>query len=112
MKKAYRIKKNQEFSALISRGKRTVNSSFALYYAKKQKSDARIGISVSKKLGIAVRRNLIKRQLRMMLSETVDFPTFAYDAIVIVRSGYLKADYAENRKRLEKLLKNCKIKEN
>ena len=63
---------------------------------------ARIGISVGKKLGNAVQRNKIKRQVRSMVDSLFDFSE-AYDAILIVRPVYTKKSYQENLDDLKKV---------
>lgn len=109
MRKEYRIRKNEEFGALMGEHHSSASSSFVVYRRNRQEAKARFGISVSKKLGGAVERNLIKRQLRMMITETVDFAQYPFDCVVIVRKGYLKQSYAGNKKDLEKLLKTGRI---
>ena len=76
MNKEKRIRKNEEFQAIIAKKHSSANRCFIIYYDLKKQENARVGISVSKKLGKAVQRNKIKRQLRMMISETIDFNTF------------------------------------
>lgn len=49
------------------------NRTFIIYYLKNDIGHARIGISVSKKLGKAVIRNKIKRQVRMIVKEINKF---------------------------------------
>lgn len=109
MKKIYRICKNEEFATIIHRHHSSANASFILYIHQKQLQTARIGLSVSKKLGNAVVRNKIKRQLRMMLMEELNFEEYAYDAVVIVRRSYLDKSYADNKKDLLKLFRKVKI---
>ena len=110
MKKENRVKKSQEFQSIIHNGKKAVNRSFVLYYQPSIQEHGRIGISVSKKLGHAVDRNLYKRQVRMMCQEIFDFDTLNYDAILILRYGYTKYDYTANKKNLEKLALEAKMK--
>ena len=74
------------------------------YFVPRAEQAARIGITLSGKIGNAVERNKIKRQTRMMCEELVDFETFPYDVILIIRFAYKKMAYAENKKNLEKLL--------
>ncbi len=62
----------------------------------------RVGISVSKKLGKAVVRNKIKRQVRMMVQEVFD-KNQKKDFIIIVRNNFLECSYRDNRKSLESL---------
>ena len=88
MKKKNRVKKSEEFKEMIHHSKKKANESFVFYYAEKKEEEARIGITLSKKIGHAVDRNLYKRQIRMMCQELVDFKQYPYDIILIVRFGY------------------------
>ncbi len=103
MKKINRVRKSQEFQKLIHTGKKVTNGQFALYYLPKKENMNRIGITLSKKIGNAVERNKLKRQVRMMCEELIDFDTCKFDAIIIVRFGYKDNNYATNKKSLEKL---------
>ena len=104
MKKKNRVRKPREFQKLIKRGFKQANSSFVFYYQPKTEEAARVGITLSGKIGNAVERNLIKRQTRMMCDELIDFSSCPMDIILIVRFGYKDRSYAENKKNLEKLL--------
>ena len=76
-----------------------------MYYDDRVLGHARVGISVSKKIGNAVIRNKIKRQIRMMFIESFDNQAYKYDVIIIVRKKYLENSYIDNKSYLEKLLK-------
>ena len=104
MKKKNRVKKSEEFKEMIHHSKKKANESFVFYYTKKKEEEARIGITLSKKIGHAVDRNLYKRQIRMMCQELVDFKQYPYDIILIVRFGYRDNNYQTNKNNLEKLL--------
>ena len=82
---------------------------FVLYYSNKQLDKVRVGISVSKKLGNAVTRNKIKRQVRSMAYNLIDFNDYSKDMIIIVRKPYLDFDYAYDMADLEKLIKKAII---
>lgn len=107
MKKQYRVKKNEDFSRIISKRVSLASSSFIIYKDQNDIGHGRVGISVSKKLGIAVIRNKIKRQLRMMILECFDFDE-NMDYVVIVRKNYLSHEYIENKNELESLYKKIK----
>lgn len=109
MKKENRIKKNEEFTRIISKKHSVANAVFIMYYDKRFLDHARVGISVSKKIGNAVSRNKIKRQIRMMFNESFDNETYKMDVIVIVRKKYLENSYFDNKCYLEKLLKKAII---
>ncbi len=109
MKKNNRVRKNEEFQDLIHTGHKEHNVSFVLYARKRKETEARIGISLSRKIGNAVQRNKIKRQVRMMCQDLIDFKACENDAILIVRFGYKQFSYAQNQNNLEKLLVKSKM---
>ncbi len=109
MKKINRVRKSREFQTLIHTGRKTVCDSFVLYVLPKKELQARGGISLSRKIGNAVVRNRIKRQVRMMCMELVDFTAAEYDFIIIVRHGYRTRSYADNKNDLEKLFRTANI---
>ena len=109
MNKRFRIKKNQEFSKIISYKHSVSSANFIVYYTDKTEAVSRVGISVSKKLGDAVTRNRIKRQIREMIRELIDFEKCPKDLIVIARKAFLDNDYHSNKNDLEKALKKAII---
>lgn len=108
MKKQYRVTDNRDFQKIIGNKKYVASRSYVIYYRQGTMDHARFGISVSKKLGNAVFRNLYKRQVRMMLQQTAAF-SHPMDLIIILRKGYCARDFAENKKDLENLLKKVKM---
>jgi len=99
MKKEYRVKRNEDFQKIIQSGKSKANRSFVMYYAPAAFSHDRVGLSVGKKMGDAVHRNKVKRQVRMMVQEIFSFDTLN-DYIIIVRVNYNNKDCSENKKDL------------
>lgn len=101
MKKLYRVKKSEDFQKIIRHKKSVANAKFVIYYMVNE-SHLRVGISGSKKLGNAVVRNKIKRQVRMMAQEVFDKEQ-KMDFIIIVRNKFLRSSYEENIKDLKYL---------
>jgi ribonuclease P protein component len=62
LQKQYRLCRNRQFSYAYHRGTRASCKDLTLIYAKN--THKRVGFSVSKKVGGAVIRNLVKRRLR------------------------------------------------
>ncbi len=109
MKKAYRVRKNEEFTRIITKKHSKASRCFVVYYDLKKEDHTRVGISVSKKLGNAVVRNKLKRQLREMVRMVIDFDDSALDYIIIIKQGFLDNSFGDNKKDLEKTIKACKI---
>lgn len=110
MKKLYRIQKNEEFKKIIFKKIRFKNNSFIIYLNKRKENHARFGISVSKKLGNAVVRNKVKRQVKSMIHEICDYYDYQNDCVIIVKTQYLENEYNINKISLENLLKTSKMK--
>ena len=111
MKKNRRIKKSEEFQSMIKKQKHLASNLFVIYYKDKEEEKNRIGISVSKKMGNAVVRNKLKRQVRMMVQE-VGCLDLNVDILILVRKAYLVNTYENNKKGLETLIKKVKIRAN
>lgn len=109
MKKKNRVKRSEEFQKIIHKGRKLINGQFVLYLMPKADEEARIGISLSKKIGNAVERNKIKRQVRMMCQDLVDFNYATQDAVIIIRFSYKDNDYEANKKSLEKIFRKATI---
>ena len=111
MKKERRIKKSDEFQSMIKNKKHIASNLFVIYYKEKEEEKNRIGISVSKKMGNAVVRNKLKRQVRMMVQE-IGCLDLNLDILILVRKSYLVNTYDINKKGLETLIKKVKIRAN
>lgn len=109
MKKKYRILKNEEFRAILNAKAFFADKSMTLYTKQKELEHARIGISVSKKIGKAHVRNKIKRQIRMMVQNAYTFDE-KFDTILLVRNAYLDFNYAQNLTQLQNLYQKARKK--
>ncbi|UFT99425.1 ribonuclease P protein component [Radiobacillus kanasensis] len=110
MKKAYRMKKNEEFQLVFKKGKSFANRQLVLYYLPKEDQEHfRIGLSVSKKVGNAVERNQIKRYLRQAFLELEDQVHPKYDLVIIARKPVLEMDFHQVKSSLMHVLSKSKI---
>ena len=106
MKKPFRIKKNDDFQTVFSKGKSFANRQFVIYmYKKEQNVPFRIGLSVSKKLGNAVVRNRIKRCIRQSFTELKAEIKPGWDFIIIARRPAAEMSCAEVKESLIHVLK-------
>lgn len=104
MKEKYRLKKDADFKRVLNKKIKISCKNFLVYYAKNDIEHVRIGISTSKKLGNAVVRNRIRRQIRAMVNEIIDLES-PYDLVVVVRNDYLQDDFRANSAKFFTLLK-------
>ena len=111
MKVKYRVKSHEDFQEVIKQKKTVSNRIYVLYFKKNELSHSRVGISTSKKLGNAVVRNKIRRQVRMMAQQIINFDN-SIDYCIIVRKTYLDSSFEENKKELSILIEkvNRRIK--
>ena len=107
MKKQYRIKKSEEFEKIIKNRKFIASPGIVLYIKKKEEKNARVGITVKKKIGNAVVRNKVKRQIRMMIQEIYDFEE-EFDSILLIKEKFLENDFNTNKNVLISLYKKAK----
>lgn len=99
------LKKNQEFRKVYQQGKSAANRNLVLYYRKNQENASRIGITVSKKVGKSVVRNLVKRRIRESLREWQALIPEGYDLVWIARISCREAQYQTVNKAVKHLLR-------
>ena len=105
MKVINRIKASDDFALAIKKGRAQRNQSFVIHYRPNEYTYTRVGISVSSKLGNAVVRNLIKRQIRSMLDSLIDYNSQSFDIVIIAKANFLNRSYDDNKQLLQELLK-------
>ena len=102
MKKKYSLKRNEEIAKIVHRKRFVKNDCFIIHYNESKIEHTRVCISVSKKIGKAVVRNKIKRQIREMITALFDFET-KKDYVIIVRNNYTFNDFSANKEKLNDL---------
>lgn len=94
MKKEYRIKKTQDIEKIIKNKKYQASPYFVIYKLNNpETSHYRYAISVSKKLGNAVTRNKIKRQIRASIRELNVVENQQIDFFIVAKSKVLNLDH-------------------
>lgn len=108
MKVKYRVKTHEDFQKIIHDNKKVSSLGYVIYFKKNEIDHSRVGISTSKRLGNAVVRNRIRRQVRVMARDIISLNQ-NMDYVIIVRNSYLSRTYQQNYAELLKLA--LKIKE-
>lgn len=110
MRKAYRVKKEREFQVVFKTGASFANRKFVIYrLEKKDQRHFRVGLSVGKKVGNAVRRNEVKRKIRAVISSIKEEIYTELDFIVIARPSVKDLTYDKIYSNLVHVLKLAKI---
>lgn len=103
MNKKYIIKKNEDIDNIIKLGKKINSKYYIIYYMENKLEFNRYVVSVSKKIGKAVTRNYIKRQLKDILTKNSLYSSKDY--VIIVRKQILELSYKNKQEELLKLIK-------
>jgi ribonuclease P protein component len=95
MKRRSRLSRSRDFDAVYRHGRSVSNRYLVLYSFARPESleteESRLGLAVSRKVGGAVERNRLKRQLREAFAETEDRLAPDHDYVLVVRPGLAQA---------------------
>lgn len=95
MKRKEMVKESRLFNEIIEKGKSVNNTYFRIFFLQKENSIPKFGLAIGKKIGNAVTRNHIKRQLRMIITNNKFLFSNDLYYIIMVKKAYLNASYKE-----------------
>ena len=111
MKKTNIVKNNRDFNTIIEHRRYEKNKNFIIYFMDNEIGFSRYGISVGKKIGNAVTRNKLKRQVRNIIDKNKKLYHISRDYIIIVRKDILVCDFKTKENTLVSLLNTISKKE-
>ena len=106
MKSIYRLKKNYQYNYVYKHAESVADKNFILLYCSSKSKQSKVGFSVSKKYGKAVRRNRIRRQLKAAVSAVMPNVKDGYNAVFIPRR-HDAYDYGEITVSVSKLFEKA-----
>lgn len=95
MKKYEIVKEHKDFDNIIENGRYKKNKYFVIYNKESKFLYPRFGIAVGKKVGNAVTRNKLKRQMRMILTKNKNLFSNNKDYIIIVKRSSLDISFQQ-----------------
>ena len=107
MKKINILKDSRDFSRIIKCNKPYKYKDYIIYVEKNTNDIYKFGLSVGKKIGNAVNRNKIKRQLKSIIDKK-DYQN-NFNCIIIVGKGIKERTYLEKEENLLFALKQLNI---
>ena len=107
MKKINILKNSRDFDRIIKGNKPYKYKDYIIYIERNTNDLYKFGLSVGKKIGNAVNRNKIKRQLKSIIDKK-DYQN-NFNCIIIVGKGIKEKNFEEREKNLLVALNNLNI---
>lgn len=107
MKNTETITDNKIYTRLYGKGKNAVSGTTVVYYRKNNLKVNRLGLTSTKKIGCAVKRNRARRVIREAYRLLEDRLNFGYDIIIVARTKATAVPMFAVKNDLEKTFKTC-----
>ncbi|MBU4128619.1 ribonuclease P protein component [bacterium] len=109
LRKSEHLRKNSDFRRVYSKGRSCADHFIVLFVLPNDLEGNRIGLSVSKKIGKAVKRNRVKRLFREVYRLNKDKLIQGFDLIFLARKDVVKLDFPKMERSILRLYKRAKI---
>ena len=109
LKSENRLKKRKEFAYLYNNGIAKHSSTLTLVYIPTKHRPLKVGFSISKKIGKAHTRNLVKRRLRACVRELVPTLKDNFNCVFIAKAGIEKLTYEKLCTEVTSLIKQSEL---
>lgn len=104
MKRVETIKDQKVFNDVIKNGKFKKNDFFVIYNKEREDENIYYGIAISNKVGKAVTRNKLKRQVRFIIDKNRNLFKKKNNYIIMIRKSCPNVDYQKLNQALVSLL--------
>lgn len=103
-----RLKKRKEFAYIYKKGNKVHGRGMSVFFVASRYPTPRIGFSVNNKIGKAITRNRIKRQLRHIVREFI--PSIHHlNIIILAHPEIVDMDYSSMHSTIQKLFSKGNI---
>ena len=94
----------KHFAYIYRKGERVTSKYFTLYVTKSKFETHKIGFSISKKLGKANKRNLLKRRLREIV-RAAEYIKPYHNYVLLAREGAQELEFQDLQSQVEYIFK-------
>jgi len=109
VKRRFRLRNTTDFKRVRATGKAYTHPFFVLLVAEGESNHSRFGISVQRKFGSAVERNLVKRRVRSIVTPWMDGNERVWDGILIIKNQAGHAEYNQLQEALASLFIKARL---
>ena len=109
LKKNNRLKKRYQFSYVYRAGSNVSGQFLTIYFCSSKTKDIKVGFTVTKKLGHAHVRNLIRRRLREIVYSEIPNLKQNFNLIVVAKETCLQASFETLKTELVSLFKKADL---
>lgn len=109
MNHTYRLQKNRDFQRIYRRGKSLSTPCLVMLWTNAPKEELKFGFSVSKKVGKAVTRNRIRRQIREAVRVRIPEIVPGHRLIFIARPAIVDVPFREITASVDRLLRQANL---
>lgn len=104
----HRLTRRNHFAYIYRKGTKFHSKFFTLFVVSSKSQVYRIGYSISKKVGKATKRNLLKRRLREIVRNG-DFALPKHNYVLLAKEGAAQLSFAELEKEINYIFKKAKV---
>lgn len=109
LKRINRLKKRYQFNYVYKSGEHFSGEHMVLYVVSSKTKNIKVGLAVTKKIGHAVVRNRVRRQLREIIKKQVPSLKQSYNIIVVARENITEASFEKLTNEFSRLIKRANL---
>lgn len=109
LKRVNRLKKRYQFNYVYKAGEHFSGRAMVLYKTSSKTKDIKVGFAVTKKIGHATKRNLVRRRLREIVKKQLPNLKQNYNIIVVAKESITDFDFSYLEKEFVGLLEKADL---
>ena len=109
LKKENRLKKHYQYNYVYKYGTKIHGKAVSLHICSSKTKNIKVGLTVTKKIGKATKRNLARRRLREIIRKKIDLLKQNFNLIIVAHDNILNFSFKELDSEIFALLKKAKL---